>query len=69
MPRGQCEVVKYLLVINHASLVASAEVNGHGHGELPTHLLCEAGEDKVNCDSAEYTETIWLICYYLIQKQ
>ena len=65
MPRGQCEVVKYLLVINHASLVASAEVNGHG--ELPTHLflLCEAGNDDVDDDdvdsdrAAEYIETIW----------
>ena len=55
---GNCEVVKYLLA-NHASLVASAEVNQKG--QLPIHLLCEAGKDKdkVDIDSAEYTEIIW----------
>ena len=55
---GNCEVVRYLLT-NHASLVASVEVNEKG--ELPIHLLCEAGKDKVDCDSVEYTETIWLM--------
>jgi len=55
---GNLGVVKYLLA-NHASLVSSAEVNEKG--ELPLHLLCEAGKDKVDCDSAEYVETIWLM--------
>ena len=50
------DVVKYLLT-NHASLVASAEVNENG--ELPIHLLCEAGKVKVDCDCAEYIEVIW----------
>jgi len=55
---GNCEVVKYLIT-NHASLVSSAEVNGNG--ELPIHLLCEAGKDEVDCNSAKYIETIWLM--------
>ena len=52
------EVVKYLLD-NHSSLVASAETNQKG--KLPLHLLCEARKDKVDVDSAEYVETIWLM--------
>jgi len=55
---GNCEVVKYLLT-NHSSLVASAETNQKG--KLPLHLLCEARKDKVDVDSAEYVETIWLM--------
>ena len=62
---GNLEVVKYLLD-NHSSLVASAEMNGKG--ELPIHLLCEAGKSKVDCDSAEYIEIIWRMLL-LIQKQ
>jgi len=56
---GNLDVVKYLIT-NHSS-VSSAEENGNG--ELPIHLLCEAGKDKVDCDcdSAEYVETIWLM--------
>jgi len=44
---------------NHASLVSSAVVNRKG--ELPIHLLCEAGKDDEvdNDDSTEYVETIW----------
>jgi len=54
---GNLEVVKYFLD-EHISLVASAEVNKNG--ELPIHLLCEAGKDKVgNDDSIEYIEIIW----------
>jgi len=55
-----CEVVKYLLG-EYTSLASSAEVNGEG--ELPLHLLCEAGKDNVvNSDnSTEYTETVWLM--------
>ena len=55
---GNLGVVKYLIT-NHASLVASVEVNRKD--ELPFHLLCEAGKDRVDCDSTEYTETIWLM--------
>ena len=58
---GNLEVIKYLLT-NHASLVASAEVNQKR--KLPLHLLCEAGkDDKVDSDdnSTEYVETIWLM--------
>ena len=56
---GNLDVVRYLLD-EHASLVASAVVNERG--ELPIHLLCEAGkDDKVDCDSKEYIETIWLM--------
>ena len=55
---GNLEVVKYLLD-NHTPLVASVEVNGNG--ELPLHLLCEAGKDKIDVDSAEYVEAIWLM--------
>jgi len=55
---GNLEVIKYLLG-NHASLVSSAVVNRKG--ELPIHLLCEAGKDDEvdNDDSTEYVETIW----------
>ena len=53
---GNLEVVKYLLE-SHASLVASAEANEKG--ELPIHLLCEAGKVKIECDSVEYTEVIF----------
>ena len=45
---GNLGMVNYFLD-NHTSLVAS--------GELPIHLLCEAG--KVDCDSAEYIDIIW----------
>jgi len=38
---GNLEVIRYFLD-EHTSLVASAE-----GGELPIHLLCEAGKDKV----------------------
>ena len=51
------DVIKYFLD-EHTSLVALAEVNENG--ELPIHLLCEAGKDMVdNADSTEYIETIW----------
>ena len=57
--RGDLSVVKYLLD-EHTSLVASAEVNEKG--ELPIHLMCEAGKDNVDIDdSTEYIETIWLM--------
>ena len=56
---GNCEVVKYFLK-NHSSLVALAEVNEAG--ELPLHLLCDAGrKDKVDIDSTVHIETIWLM--------
>jgi len=55
---GNLDVVKYLLD-EYASLVASVEANKAG--ELPLHLLCEAGKDKVDIDSVEYVETIWLM--------
>ena len=60
---GNLEVIKYLLT-NHTSL-ASAEVNKKG--ELPIHLLCEAGKDDGDGDdvdsdrAAEHVETIWLM--------
>ena len=53
---GNLEVIKYFLG-EHTSLVASAEVNENG--DLPIHLLCEAGKDKVDVDSTEYIEIIW----------
>ena len=53
---GNLGVIKYFLD-DHVSLVASAEVNENG--ELPIHLLCEAGKDKVDCVSAEYIDIIW----------
>jgi len=53
---GNLEVVKYFLD-EHTSLVSSAEVNCNG--ELPIHLLCEAGKDKVDSESTEYIEIIW----------
>jgi len=54
---GNLEVIKYFLD-EHISLVSSAEVNEKG--ELPIHLLCEAGKDfKVDIDSTEYIEIIW----------
>ena len=56
---GNLAVVKYLLD-SHATLVASATVNAKG--ELPIHLLGQAGkEDKVDRESTEYIETIWLL--------
>jgi len=56
---GNLAVVKYLLD-SHAPLVASATVNAKG--ELPIHLLGQAGkEDKVDRESTEYIETIWLL--------
>ena len=53
---GNLEVIKYLLD-KHTSLVSTVEVNDSG--ELPIHLLCEAGKDKVDSDSTEYIEIIW----------
>jgi len=56
---GNLEAIKYFLD-EHPSLVASVETNGNG--ELPIHLLCEAGKDKNKVesdDSTEYVETIW----------
>lgn len=53
---GNCEIVKYFLD-EHTSLVSSAEVNVNG--ELPLHLLCEAGKDRDECDDAEHIEIIW----------
>ena len=50
------DVIKYFLD-EHISLVSSAEVNENG--ELPIHLLCEAGKNKVDVDSTEYVEIIW----------
>jgi len=59
---GNCAVVKYLFD-SHASLVASAVVTPDSDDKLPIHLLCQAGkeEDKVDCNSPEYIETIWLL--------
>jgi len=53
---GNLDVVKYLLD-EHIPLVSTAEVNENG--KLPIHLLCEAGKDKVDCESTEYIEVIW----------
>jgi len=53
---GNLEVVNYFLD-EHTSLVASAEVNEND--ELPIHLLCGAGKDKVDTESIEYVEVIW----------
>ena len=53
---GNLEIVKYLLE-RHASLISLVKVNEKG--ELPIHLLCEAGKVKIDCDSVEYIETIW----------
>ena len=54
---GNLKVVKYLLD-KHTSLVASVEVNRKG--ELPIHLLCEEGKDKVDiADSTKCIEIIW----------
>ena len=53
---GNCEIVKYFLD-EHTSLVSSAEANVNG--ELPLHLLCEAGKDRDECDNAEHIEIIW----------
>jgi len=51
------EVIKYFLD-EHTSSVASAEMDENG--ELPIHLLCEAGKDKADIEeSTEYTEIIW----------
>jgi len=54
---GNLDVVKYLLANQASLVVSSAEVNEKG--ELPIHLLCEAGKDMV--DDAEHIETIWLL--------
>jgi len=51
-------VIKYLMT-NHSSLVSSVEENGNG--ELPIHLLCEAGKSRKNSDRTLYIETIWLM--------
>jgi len=53
---GNLDVIKYLLN-EHTSLVSTAQVNEKG--ELPIHLLCEAGKDKIGSDSIEYIEIIW----------
>ena len=53
---GNCGVVKYLLGRRVPSM---SERNGAN--ELPIHLLCECGEDKVDRESQEYVETIWLL--------
>jgi len=53
---GNLGVIKYFLD-DHTSLVASAEANEKG--ELPIHLLCEAGKDTLDYDSVEYIDIIW----------
>jgi len=53
---AKLDVVQYLLT-NHTSLVPSAMVNTQN--ELPIHVLCEAGKDKVDCESSECIATIW----------
>jgi hypothetical protein len=51
---GNCGAVKYLLE-RHVS--SASERNGNG--DLPFHLLCNTGEDKVDRESLEYVDTIW----------
>jgi len=54
---GNLRVIRYLLH-EHTSLVASVEANRKG--ELPIHLLCEEGKDKVDiADGTKCIEIIW----------
>lgn len=53
---GNCDVVKYLLERQTASVSARNEDN-----ELPIELLCRPSEPKIDIDSPEYVETIWLL--------
>jgi len=53
---GNLEVIKYFLD-EHTSLVSSTEVDENG--ELPIHLLCGVGKDKVNSENTEFIEIIW----------
>lgn len=53
---GNLEVIQYLLK-QCLSLISEKNVNS----KLPIHMLCEAGKDKVECESTEYIETIWLM--------
>mmetsp|Transcript_30711 Transcript_30711/g.64993 ORF Transcript_30711/g.64993 Transcript_30711/m.64993 type:complete len:594 (+) Transcript_30711:80-1861(+) len=51
---GNCGVVKFLLERRVPS-VSKRNCNN----ELPVHLLCESGDEKVDRESPEYVETIW----------
>lgn len=53
---GNCDVGKYLLERQTASVSARNEDN-----ELPIELLCRPSEPKIDIDSPEYVETIWLL--------
>lgn len=53
---GNLEVIQYLLK-QCLSLISERNVDK----KLPIHMLCEAGKDKVDCESTEYIETIWLM--------
>ena len=56
---GNLGVVKHLLEC-HSALVAEASVTTNARNELPIHLLCQAGKEKV-VKSTKYTETILLM--------
>ena len=51
---GNCGVVKYLLEKQAAPVSARS-----ADDKLPICLLCERGEENVETESTEYTETIW----------
>ena len=55
------EVVNYLLECR-AAFVANASITRNAQNELPIHLLCQDGENRVvEGRSRSYTETIWLM--------
>lgn len=62
-----CSVAKYLIK-NHASLTTTSAATVNANSELPLHLLCNAGKSKVDCDSIEYIETIWLLLLATIRS-
>lgn len=53
---GNCGVIKYLLD-RHVPSVSER----NAENKLPIHLLCEVDREKVDHDSPEYVETIWLL--------
>ena len=53
---GNCGVVKYLL---EGCISSVSERNADN--KLPIHLLCDVDREKVDHDSPEYVESIWLL--------
>lgn len=54
---GKLDVVKYLLETSAVKTVFERNIDN----KLPVQLLCGVGREKVDADSPEYIETLWLL--------